>query len=349
MANRPAFPFVAAQTSQLEQPDVSGGGDSVQQFVLWAIAELGLELAADADGGRELIRTEETPKGVSRVTVFRWSADERLDRENGSQAVGDNRLVAWCAEELRAVGLVAHARPAQQPMGVHEISGRLFEAYTVDEGNVHLCGCRLEDRPFLRLSYAVDDRIVHRFFGRDGEPVDERDIADLGLATVVPVGPYPPKIDDQQLTLLISAGRRSAERQCPSGNGNGAAQTSKPLAVVLIWAKHVTGKMQFTIGEATADLPFAGWARTLEAPRFRCEASQSREFPSCGDGRRESRCSRPDRSLCEVWQMCCPVGTGHVQCHRQIGSYRVYGEVPGLRKTGDPRGIRPLRCLSTGG
>ena len=51
-----------------------------------------------------------------------------------------------------------------------------------------------------------------------------------------------------------------------------------PLAVAIVWCKYAEGKLQFTIGEGTAELPFAGWARTLAAPPFVCPVSRRESF-----------------------------------------------------------------------
>jgi hypothetical protein len=68
------------------------------------------------------------------------------------------------------------------------------------------------------------------------------------------------------------------EKRGQEGNGQGGLDAGEPLATTIVWAKHVNGKLQFTIGEATADLPFGGWARKLTAPPFRAPASPTESF-----------------------------------------------------------------------
>ena len=66
-------------------------------------------------------------------------------------------------KQLSAAGKPMNAVPAAQPQGVHELSQRLFDTYTVDQGNVHLGGCTLDDRPLLRLTFLEQEELTsHR-------------------------------------------------------------------------------------------------------------------------------------------------------------------------------------------
>ena len=68
-----------------------------------------------------------------------------------------------------------HAAAARQPLSVHELAEHLFAQYKVDGGHMHLAGCSLEDRPFLRLSYLRMHRenggsqLLHCFGTSDGD------------------------------------------------------------------------------------------------------------------------------------------------------------------------------------
>lgn len=42
------------------------------------------------------------------------------------------------------------------------------------------------------------------------------------------------------------------------------------VATTLVWCKRAAGKLRFSFGAQTTDLPFEGWARTLQPPRFVC-------------------------------------------------------------------------------
>ncbi|MCA9247546.1 MAG: hypothetical protein KDA42_10535, partial [Planctomycetales bacterium] len=57
-----------------------------------------------------------------------------------------SKLVGMLSEQ----GVAVHARPVVQPQQVHELTSQLFNAYQIENGSVHLAGCRLEEVPFLR-------------------------------------------------------------------------------------------------------------------------------------------------------------------------------------------------------
>ncbi|MFO7904054.1 MAG: hypothetical protein R6U98_15430, partial [Pirellulaceae bacterium] len=58
-------------------------------------------------------------------------------------ATWQSPLARWLLGELRQVGGPLHAAAARQPLSVHELAEHLFAQYTVDNGHMHLAGCRL--------------------------------------------------------------------------------------------------------------------------------------------------------------------------------------------------------------
>ncbi|MBN1853366.1 MAG: hypothetical protein JW829_11605 [Pirellulales bacterium] len=293
-------------TCQTRQPDrlaqPQSDVDLLESFVRWAAAQLNLDLIERPDGACELVRRTETPDGptIESVSAFCWPGSRAPGEVAGQRVTpitGRAPLVEWFHDALQAQGPAVHARPKYQPSGVHDFSNQLFSAYTVENGNVHLGGCLFDDRPFLRLTYRSPalDRIEHYYFNENGTPIDTETVQSLGLNEIVPAGPYPPRMTGQQMTLLVHAGQRHIESVAPPlENGvrsteaaSEKGQLSEPIAATIIWAKHVTGKLRFTIGETFADLPFEGWARMFVPPPFHCEASgvDSFHLGATDDGR----------------------------------------------------------------
>ncbi len=181
-------------------------------------------------------------------------------------------LFGWLVEQIQAAGGTLHARPADQPNRVHEVAGRLFDAYEVEGGSAHIAGCTLEDRPFLLLTLlrrAPDcpPQITTAYFAADGKPLSSDRINQLGLDTLAPLGEPRPKIPASQIKLLTAAGKRALAAHPDH-------ELDHPIAATILWAKYVTGRLQFTIGEASAILRFEGWARTLDPPPFVCQHSR---------------------------------------------------------------------------
>ena len=74
------------------------------------------------------------------------------------------------------------------------------------------------------------------------------------------------------LERLSATGSRFAEERLPAGAGLDLVECRA------IWCKYVEGKLRFTIGAASIDLPFSGWTRTLSAPPFVCPHTGAATF-----------------------------------------------------------------------
>jgi hypothetical protein len=176
----------------------------------------------------------------------------------------DGRFGRWLAERIQGAGPVMHARPSGQPTSVSEIAARLFPAYKVDAGHMHLAGCQLTDHPFLRLSFAgtdADESIRHVFVAPDGSSVSAELATSLGLASLEPFAGSPPRLDAVALRTLEAAGRRIAVKQSTSREPE--AVVAEPVATAVAWVRHVEGRLQFAVGKATASLEFSSWAARL--------------------------------------------------------------------------------------
>ncbi|QDU86959.1 hypothetical protein Pla175_03130 [Pirellulimonas nuda] len=168
--------------------------------------------------------------------------------------------------EMLLGSLAAHApiqlRPADQPEAVHDLSPGLFAAYQVDGGAMHLAGCRLTDRPLVRVTRpAAGDQVEHAFFLPDGQPLAEAQIAELGLDRLAPSSSasYPHE------TVAAPALERIATRL-------GAR------VVAVVWVKHAECRLRFEIGDAWHDLPLAGWARSLGPAPVACPVTGRETF-----------------------------------------------------------------------
>jgi hypothetical protein len=55
----------------------------------------------------------------------------------------------------------------------------------------------------------------------------------------------------------------------------------------VLWCKYAQGRLCFTIGGSRVQLPFSGWAQTLQAPPFVCPATGARSYhiAATDDGR----------------------------------------------------------------
>ena len=206
---------------------------------------------------------------------------------------------------MDAVAPLSHAAPAEQPQSVSEIAARLIPAYTVDGGSVHVAGCQLEDRPFLRLEFLGGP--AARFVTVQGKPLDPSMITELGLWKLVDLSRPPQRLDrhfESQVQAAVEAARQldvsTAGRQL--------------VAATVVWCKHADGKIRFSTGDAVADLPFAGWARSVEPPPYVCPATGTITFhlAATDDGRvvaaeKLERCAETGRLLVSDELVTCAV------------------------------------------
>ena len=173
-----------------------------------------------------------------------------------------------------------HLAPADQPESVHEITGRLFSAYALDGGVMHLAGCMLEDRLFVRVDLRYADRTVQIHLDARGNQVGAAMVGELGMTRTVEL-PRPPEDAQAEINRLLDLGIRMAKAPFPPD--------AEPLEVekAALWCKYASGKLRFTFGESSADLPFADWGRKLVAPPFVCPYSGISTFhlAATDDGR----------------------------------------------------------------
>ncbi len=173
-----------------------------------------------------------------------------------------------------------HIAPADQPTSVSQITALLFPAYTVDGGRVSLAGCALEDRLVLQLGYTHLGQRLEIYLNAEGKEVDGEPVARDHPVTAMAVD-APSDWRAAELERLIADGNRLAEDRASGGT------LPELIEVKAIWCKYVEGKLRFTIGAATSDLPFSGWTRHLAPPPFICPYTNAASFhlATTDDGR----------------------------------------------------------------
>lgn len=265
--------------------------DSFTEFVLWTIESLKYELIVADDVYRlhvpEIARGAFADQGeinFSISTLPHHEAEiERLSQARAQHSDLELELLTpdaplWAAllSQYQALGRGVAAQPREQACTVHEIAQRLFPAYSVLGGHIHLGGCVLEDRPFVRLTFAlplvgeIGDSanapvLVHRFFDAAGRETSLEEVERLGMNKLVPAAPTMPRLTDEQLTHLLESAKNTSQ-------ANPTAQSPLgPLwAATIVWCKYTQGKLTVTIGENCEEFPFAGWANALEPAALTC-------------------------------------------------------------------------------
>lgn len=241
-------------------------------FALWALDELGIDAVKSAGLYRVRIPEQrELEFGGKREFTFA-TGDNGAPSDSADVLEFDSPLLGYLCDALHKSGDVVHARPRRQPVSVHELSDRLFAAYEFEgEGTVHLGGCSLEDQPFLRLTYGrTGDELAHIYFAADGSPAEQELIDDLGLDQVVAYGPAPPRPAEAAVHRLLTTAKSLAAKE--------TTLADEPLAAALVWCKHAEGKLVFQFGDSTAEVAFAGWARSLDAPPLECPETGDASF-----------------------------------------------------------------------
>ncbi|MFW6171260.1 MAG: hypothetical protein ACODAD_12275 [Planctomycetota bacterium] len=265
-----------------------------REFILWLLGALGLHVHARGHGVYEIAVPDEPGDAVSAaahrhaaVNGWRFTFDKNLAEETDSFDPGEHvtwrsPLARWLLDELRQMDGPLHAAAAKQPLSVRELAEHLFAQYTVDNGHMHLAGCSLEDRPFLRLSYLRSApaegkaRLVHCYGNSEGELVDAELRESLGLNNVVPLGKRTPRIDATLVRNWTQVTRGEFEDL-------EVDPASCLIAVTVVWCKHAEGKLAFSIGQASAEVCFSEWGRLLVdrrcfPPPYECPLSDRSSY-----------------------------------------------------------------------
>lgn len=166
---------------------------------------------------------------------------------------------------------VTHAVPLDQPGSVAQIVQRLFPAYQVEGGRVHLAGCTLEERLFLRLRCRFNGHVVDLYSDAEGNQLEPESVGTLGLDSIRPAaGPSPGGA--AMLSRFLDCFLPRLQERFPAG-----AELTLCSAMA-VWCKFVQGKLRFSIGEHSTDLAFSGWARSLRPPPYVCPHTGQETF-----------------------------------------------------------------------
>ncbi|MCA9249355.1 MAG: hypothetical protein KDA42_19670, partial [Planctomycetales bacterium] len=206
-------------------------------------------------------------------------------------------------------------------------------------------------------------RLVDAIVDQHGEPIDEDLRTVLGLDSIVPHEAPLPRIADGDVERLRFAAEAALTSHC-----KGDDVQLDFLASVLIWCKRAAGKLRFEIGAAVAELEFDDWAKTLEAPRYRCPVTgvESFELAATDDGRITAqseiaaceatgqrtlrcdlvRCAATGKLVVESATAICPV-SGEAVLREALKSCDVCGErvSPKSLRTGVCRACRGLATV----
>ncbi len=264
---------------------------------------------------------------------------------------------------------IANLAPRGQPASVHEIADRLFPAYKVDGGRVYLAGCTLDNRLFLQVTLRVAGGTSRFFLDGEGRRLDEDRAKELGLDDMQKLEkpPEPARADIARLTkiaILLARDEFGNEFDDVELGDDNQAEIPSKFEPAAIWCKFAQGKLRFTIGERSVDLPFADWAKTLAPPPYVCRYTGEKTFHlgTTSDGRivaaeRLETCQASGQRLLDVDMVTCaasgqrvsrelaqvcPVSDEHVLADRMVQCVEC-GEMV------SPNAIQAERCAACRG
>jgi hypothetical protein len=274
--------------------DPTEADPAVRQFFLGALAAIRLPVEEQEEGVfvlsvPEPLREKFADRELIRFTFRSPAVPQGSEPEELSLV---SPLGKTILSRLKDEAVVAHARPKDQPISVHELTSRLFRAYTVDKGSVRLSGCSLEDTPLLRYTYLLRaghvgsaPRLVHVFASPDDRPVDDELLAALHVDQLTVQEGRPPRVAPDDLGRWLDFGRRRAPLVAHG-------EEAEFVLATVVWCKYVDCKLLFEIGDSRAEATFQGWAQLLvdgaaQPPPFRCPATgcQSYRVVATEDGR----------------------------------------------------------------
>lgn len=265
--------------------------ETSRSFTLWAFETLKFRVETLDDRIYTLYAPTEGEALFNGVGRVRFAFQPQLDPsiEGVEYVRPGSPMFEWMLDQMRSSARVTHAAPRQQPAGVHEIARELLAAYQVDGGTVHLAGCTLEDRPFLRLSFRHPDRLgqpalQHLFLTPDGTVAAAELVMELGLEALSPYAGRPPELLEADLQRWVAVGELHARRTL--------TDQLEMISAAVVWCTYAAGKLAFSIGPETVETPFEGWAQLIvtgriHAPPYSCPLSGTQSFhlAATGDGR----------------------------------------------------------------
>lgn len=179
------------------------------------------------------------------------------------------RAMLACGEK---VGRIEQATLSEQPNSVQPIAGKLFSAYQVDDGHIQLAGCQLDDHWVCRATYREGR---NAYYNSMGDQLPDALVASIGLQN----------LSKRTGAAEISAGQSADAIAIALERASDGGES--PVSIAIAPCRHVSGKIRFTIGNMSWDLPFSGWANGFAPPPFICPHSGMASFhvSSTDDGR----------------------------------------------------------------
>ncbi|MFT5522850.1 MAG: hypothetical protein ACI9G1_002623 [Pirellulaceae bacterium] len=252
---------------------------ALRDFIAWALEMLGIDFTNEEELGGTIRLDDEDPDRFGEKSEIAFSWKDELSDGREPMAYG-TALFSWLLNRLQAGGAF-HARPAEQPERVHQITDVLFPAYQIEGGSIRLSGCTLEEKPLVRLSYYRRQQpavLRHLFLSTNGQAIDECLVECLGLDSLVNYSDKPPHGVSEQVETWVSTCVAAAEKEEPADSPWGDL-----AATAIIWCKYAEGKLTVSIEDQTADIAFTGFAKAIAKgvippPPFTCSESGDQSF-----------------------------------------------------------------------
>lgn len=267
-------PFLICPANLPLMNDSAAIQEDFAPFVAWSLAQLGVVVIDQGDGYS--LATASSPQSDWPPTEFRFRIGSQGEEADHGAVVISPGGTFWqdILRRLEQLEPAPQSAPRDEPTGVPELAEALFAPYVVDKGKCQLGGCRLEERPLLRMTTIPADGspVRHQFYWRTGEQLSGHEILAFGLKALTPHLAYTREARANVQILL----EQSHERVLAAHGGE------RQLATI-VWCKYVIGKIDILIGDAVASLPFEGWARhfvsgDISPPRFGSEASEQLSY-----------------------------------------------------------------------
>ncbi|MCC9606882.1 hypothetical protein LOC68_15640 [Blastopirellula sp. JC732] len=238
-------------------------------FVAWALAQLGVDVADQGDGF--YLATPSNPQATWPPAEFRYRIGPHGEEATDGAVVISPAGTFWqeMLRRLEQLDPAPQSAPDDEPSGVGALAEAIFAPYVIEGGKCQLGGCRLEERPLLRMTSIPADGLTvrHQFFWRTGEQLSGAEIDAFGLNHLSRRLAYTRDARANVQILLEQSHDRAM-----------AAQVGDRMLATIVWCKYVIGKIDILIGDSVTSLPFEGWARhfvsgDISPPRFHCEAT----------------------------------------------------------------------------
>jgi len=240
------------------QPATSESNESLDRFALWALEASNIEVEQDSDSSFHAAVPIQCQPAFGRAELtFCIGEGDSSDAEE--TLTTDSPLFGKIVNCLLGDAPVLHAAPRNQPVSVHEISSKLFDAYTVEDGHVRLLGCTLEYRPLLRITLRQSaDRLLHLFTDETGRTISASLHEDLGRDELSVSARPPVRVADRAVEKWQEvASQVTSQREA----------NPVPLLVTVVWCKYAIGTLLFSIGRQSAEVSFEGWASRFASGR----------------------------------------------------------------------------------